>query len=395
MTPGLPLLRLALATLILSSLSATANAQASLNVTLEPYLAEYNLPALAAAVVKDGEIVVAGAVGTRKLGARIPVNLDDRFHLGSDTKAMTALLAAMFVEEGKLKWGSTVGDVFPEFSEKMDPGLRRVTLEQLLSHTGGLPGDEEDLQQTEALFNKAMLQPGNLDDMRYWVVKEWAGGAHGTEPGARFVYSNLGYLLAGAMLERVAGRSWEEMINDRIFAPLGLRTAGFGPQATLGRVDAPLGHATTDGKIKVLLAGPNGDNPAVLGPAGTAHMSALDFARSAGWNAGGGRRGPKLISEETMTKLRTPVVSLSKPKNPPPGTPSGGRYALGWGEVTVDWAPEPLVYHGGSNGMNLALIFISPGRDFAMVMVTNIGGTRANEGLFAVAASLYAQYVAK
>jgi len=267
-----------------------------------------------------------------------------------------------------------------------------VTLEQLLSHTGGLPGDDEDLPEMEALINKSMLQAGNLDDMRYEMVKEWAGRAHRTEPGARFVYSNLGYVLAGAMLERVAGRTWEEMITDRVFTPLGLRTAGFGPQAAIGRVDAPLGHATTDGKIKALLAGPNADNAAILGPAGTAHMSVLDFARWAGWNAGGGRRGPKLIPDEAMAKLRTPLIAFPTPKNPPPGTPSGGRYALGWGEVTVAWAPEPLVYHGGSNGMNLALIFLRPERDFAMVIVTNIGGTKANDGLFAVAASLYAKY---
>src|SRR6266849_3624218 len=76
--------------------------------------ARSELPALAAAVVKDGKIVAVGAVGTRKAGATAPVTVHDRFHLGSDTKAMTALLAAMFVEEGKLRWDTTVAAVFPE-----------------------------------------------------------------------------------------------------------------------------------------------------------------------------------------------------------------------------------------------------------------------------------------
>lgn len=93
--------------LTLACVTGAVHAQTSLNQELEPYLSQYELPALAAAVVKDGKIIAAGAVGTRRAGANIPVTLQDRFHLGSDTKAMTALLAAMFVEQGKLRWNST------------------------------------------------------------------------------------------------------------------------------------------------------------------------------------------------------------------------------------------------------------------------------------------------
>src|SRR5215212_2418790 len=104
----------------------------SLDPVLQPYLVRYDLPAVAAAVVRNGTVVAAGAVGTRRAGTDTPVTVSDRFHIGSDTKAMTALLAAMFVEEGRLRWDSTVGEVFPELAATMDAGLRRVTLEQLL-----------------------------------------------------------------------------------------------------------------------------------------------------------------------------------------------------------------------------------------------------------------------
>src|SRR4051794_22813049 len=140
-------IRAAAVVAILSALcagaSGAARAPLSLDATLSPFLARYELPALAAAVVKDGEIIAVGAVGTRKAGADLPVTVNDRFHLGSATKAMTALLAGMLVDEGKLRWNSTVADLFPELVEKMDPGLRRVTLEQLLSHTSGVPADNE------------------------------------------------------------------------------------------------------------------------------------------------------------------------------------------------------------------------------------------------------------
>lgn len=89
--------------------SSTAATPANLNAVLQPHLARFSLPALAAAVVKEGEIVAAGAVGTRQAGTRIPVTLDDRFHLDSDTKAMTSLLAGMLVEQEASHRGDSHG----------------------------------------------------------------------------------------------------------------------------------------------------------------------------------------------------------------------------------------------------------------------------------------------
>jgi CubicO group peptidase (beta-lactamase class C family) len=163
-------------------------------------------------------------------------------------------------------------------------------------------------------------------------------------------------------------------------------------QISPGKIDAPLGHSIVDGKVKALLAGPNGDGPPIIGPAGIAHMSILDFARWAGWNAGEGKRKPALVKPETMRKLPTPVISMPEKKNAAPGTPSGGRYAFGWGELTVDWASDPLIYHGGSNEMNLAHIWIDTKRDLAIVIVTNIGGPKANEALVALARELYKKF---
>src|SRR5665213_2202462 len=143
---------------------------ASLNALLRPYLSRYSLPALGAAVVRGGVIVAAGAVGVRRAGSDIAVTIDDRFHIGSDTKAMTALLAAMFVEQGALRWDSTVGGVFPELAATMDPALRGVTLTQLLSHSSGLPSDSDAFNQ---LLVQSFAQDGlNLNELRYWLVQQ-------------------------------------------------------------------------------------------------------------------------------------------------------------------------------------------------------------------------------
>jgi len=102
-----------------------------------------------------------------------------------------------------------------------------------------------------------------------------------------------------------------------------------------------------------MLADPNGDNPLVIGPAGTMHMSVLDFAKWVAWHAGEGKRPPVLVSPDIVKKLHTPVIDTGVLENTRPGTPKTGKYALGWGQVTVDWAPAPVMTHSGSNGMNL------------------------------------------
>lgn len=388
------LFTLPLFTLLLALLAAApAPARpASLNAQLQPYLKKYNLPALAAAVVKDGKIVAAGAVGSRRAGQDIPVTINDRFHLGSDTKAMSALLAAMAVERGLLRWDSTPGQVFPELAATMDHGFRDLTLERLLSHTSGLPADNEEFMESVLA---AEAGDGNLDEMRARLLAYWSKKPLASAPGQKFQYSNLGYTIAGAMVERAYGSTWEELICGKIFDALGLASAGLGPQSSLGRVDAPLPHRIIGGKLKPVLAGPDADNPALIGPAGTAHMSILDFARWAGWNAGQGRRRPSLISAAAIKKLQTPVADLPAPPRPAPGRPPGGRYGLGWGQLTVGWAPRPLVYHGGSNTRNIAQIWLDPAQDLAIVTAVNVAGPKADAALFALAPLLYKEFSGK
>jgi len=370
---------------------AHTRAPASLDDLLRPYLSRYSLPALAAAVVRGGIIVGAGAVGTRRSGTTSPVTVGDRFHIGSDTKAMTALVAAMFVEQGALRWDSTVGSIFTELAAPMDPGLRDVTLQQLLSHSSGLPSDNDAFG---LLLTQSFAQEGlNLDELRYWLVQRASKQPLATKPGTTFAYSNLGYMIVGAMLERTGKRTWEELIVERVFDPLRLKSAGFGPQSSLGRVDAPLGHITReDGTLKPMLAGPNGDNPAIMGPAGVVHLSILDFAVWAGWNAAEGSRAPALVHPETVRKLHTKIIEVPPPPNAPPGTPARGGYGMGWGILKLSYVPEPVITHDGSNTMNLASIVIQPAQDFGMVLATNVSGTKANDALRAATEELFTRF---
>ena len=136
----------------------------------------------------------------RVLGRPDKVALADRFHIGSDTKAMTATLAGMLVDEGKLAWTTTIGEALG--SEGVHPELAAVTLDQLLSHASGLPSDNAEL--LKIYFSADALQ-FNIAENRLAAFAKMKGKPPATKPGAEFHYSNFGYMVAGLMVERAAG----------------------------------------------------------------------------------------------------------------------------------------------------------------------------------------------
>lgn len=389
------LLALALQVLVsvlgIMTMQASASAQETdLHNYLDTVRTEFGLPALAAAVVKDGNVVAAAATGTRVHGGSVPVTIDDRFHLGSNTKAMTATLAGMLVEDGALAWDSRVGEVLGEDIKGMSPSLANATLEQLLSHSSGIPSDTEEM--IELYFSNTAFEE-NLVQHRLHTLDAWKHNELVVPEGSPFQYSNFGYIIAGIMLEKVSGTPWETLMHERIFAPLGMDGAGLGAQATYGLIDAAVGHRVApDGSITPMLWGPAADIPPVMAPAGNAHMSILDYAKWAGWNAGRAERGPQLLAPATLAYIQAEHVQTPVRENPPPGTPSTGGYGLGWGIVAFEWADEPLLTHNGSNSMNLARIVVDTDRDLAIVVTTNFPGGDANTAAGAVIEYLYTLY---
>lgn len=372
------------------SLLLQSSAIDDLSPELEAIRKEFDLPAIAAVMTQDGKIIAEGVAGTRRLHSDIPATLDDRFHLGSDTKAMTALLAAMLVEKGKLRWDLTLAEAFPEYLEKIPEPLRNATLEQILSHSSGLPGDNEELFK---IYYDSIEYNRPLPQQRLWVIEQALKLPPAGKPGEQFVYSNLGYIVAGSIIERAAGKSWEELMHERIFTPLGLTSAGLGPQSSLGLIDAPIPHFTEDGEIFPMLGGPSADVPAVMGPAGNAHMSPRDFARWAAWHAAVGKRNPALVSPKSVEKLHTPVIETPPRMEERPGTPRMGRYALGWGIIRFPWEPEKdFLMHGGSNSMNLAWIIVRPEEDRSLVLMTNIGGQNADRAFQKLSGELWKKF---
>jgi CubicO group peptidase (beta-lactamase class C family) len=345
--------------------------------TLETIRVKHKFPALAAAVVVDGKIVTTNAVGFRKHGGTEAVTVNDKFHIGSVTKSMTATVAAMLVEQGKISWTTTIGESFPDDGEELHPDYRRVTLEQLLAHRGGAPGSAP-----KVLWIKAWNASGPPAEQRLEFVRGILARKPEARPGTRKIYSNQGYAIAGVMLEKAAGKPWEALMRSMLFEPLGMDTAGFGAPATPGEVDQPWGH--TKGLftgIEPVPPGPRADNPSAIGPAGTVHCSLPDLAAYAAFHMAGERGEGKLLKAETFKKLHAPVGE--------------DDYALGWVVLEREWAGGRALMHNGSNTMFYIVVWMAPERNCAVIVATNAGVDAAFAGCDEAARKLIQQFFPK
>jgi CubicO group peptidase (beta-lactamase class C family) len=338
---------------------ATNPAPNDVSALLAPIIQKHDVPGMAAAVVSKGDIVALGVAGVHTRGKPEKIAITDRFHLGSDTKAFTAMLCGILVDEGKLKWSQTLGETFPELKKTMDPQWQAVTLEQLLHHRGGAPGD---LAKDE-LWAKLWQHKGTPTSARRALLLGVTSKPPEAPPGTKFIYSNAGYAIAGHMAEKVTGKSWEDLVREKIFRPLGMSTAGFGPPGTKAKNDQPRGHKADGTPVE---PGPEADNPVAIGPAGIIHCCIADWAKFAIANLPSAKI--KLVKPETLEKLHTPV---------PPGA-GEQPYAMGW--IVADnqpWAGGPALTHAGSNTMWMAVAWLAPGKDFAVLVACNQANAEA------------------
>jgi CubicO group peptidase (beta-lactamase class C family) len=353
----------------------------SLDAILEPIRAKHGLPALAGAIVRGGEVVAIGAVGVRRAGGEEKVTVDDLWHIGSCTKSMTATLCAVLVEQGTMRWDMTIAEVFPELAGTMHEGYRGVTLEQLLTNRGGVPTSLD----AGGLWGQLFMFGGSPTEARRLLLRSVTSRAPSPEPGT-FMYSNGGFSIAGHMAEEVMGKSYEELMQELVFAPLGITTAGFGAprgEGGGGEADQPWGHRVGRagrGGAGVPPDSRGSDNPAAISPAGRVHLSMQDWARYVAAHLRGDPENPHaaavLVKGETYGKMHTPAAG------------EGVEYAMGWGRLARPWGGGEVLTHNGSNTMWFAVTWIAPKKDFAVLVACNRGGDAAEEACDEVAGAL-------
>lgn len=363
------LCRLLALILLPASGAALGAAPDDLSPMLRERLDEHpQLPSLCAVVVVGGEVRGAGAAGVRKRGDETPVLVDDKFHIGSCTKSMTATLAAALVEDGEIGWDATLGESLREL--RPSEGFAKATLAQMLTNTGGFPGEPP-----ADAWGAAWRARGSLTEQRRRFVGAVTKEDPAYPPGSGHAYSNQGFAAAGLMLEDAAGKSWEDLLRERLFKPLGMTSAGFGaPAGAAAKPDQPWGH---DADGRPVPPGPRADNPAAIAPAGAVHCSLPDLARYAIFHLRG-QPAPVLKSDASMKRLHTPVSN---------------DYAMGWLVTERPWAHGVALTHMGSNTMFTTVIWIAPGRGFAAIVATNIGSSVAAGACDQVVGDLIGRYL--
>lgn len=278
-------------------------------------------PAIGLVVWKPGAEPQIVVDGRRSVDSEEPVTADDPWHFGSITKSMTATLVARLVERGAVGWDDTVeewlGPIVPEMRAEYGP----ATFRHLLSHRAGL-------QANIPVWNFGAF--GQHPDDGIAERLRWIRIALAQEPigplEESFLYSNDGYVVAGAMLEEATGKTFEELLRQEVFEPLGIEGAGFGapPEAS-----APRGHVLAEDGSGRRPVPDDADNPAPIGPAGRVHMPLAGIAR---YLAAHATRDPEFLGADSWATLQEP--------------PFGGNYALGW--IVMD---ESTRWHNGSNTM--------------------------------------------
>lgn len=303
-------------------------------------------PAMGAAAQRRGGQMLSWATGLRRIDRPDHLGLEDRWHLGSITKSMTATLVGLLVEAGQLNWSDTLAVLLGDVAPDMRPEYRAVTLRHLASHRSGLPGNIP----VEQLLRFSRENPDPREERIAYTRLALAMPPHGPAE-ATFEYSNNGYVILGSIIERRLGKTWEAVITERLFEPLKLSSAGFGAPDLAGAAQ-PSGHAAgPDGTLHAFPAsGATSDNPAVLGPAGRVHMTLQDLITYLAAH----RDQAPLLTPQTWKTLHTP--------------PFGGDYAMGW-----IVRPNGMLWHNGSNTLWYAMAAFHPGQGVAAAGATNDG----------------------
>ena len=346
--------------------------QIDLKEVLAPVVSSNPLPALAAIVFDDQKVIASGAIGVRKFGDPTLVTIEDSFHLGSCTKAMTATLAARIVERGDISWTTTVKEALG--LQNVDSALENITLLELMSHTAGMPASLKNQPPGlwKYLYYNNTWQKGAKGRADRLKVAELLFSATPAQAVGSYKYSNAGFMIAGAMLEAATDTEWEDLMRTELFKPLGMKNCGFGPAARPDKVDQPWPHKLGNDKpllVTPLIRAPESwDNPRSLGPAGTVSCTISDWAKFGQLHLGD---GGDYISTESMSKLHE-VRNAS------------ARSALGWYSYRRSWAGGTALSHTGSNLFNFAIVWISPTKKKGVMVATNIGDGKTRGKIFKI-----------
>ncbi|WP_292038514.1 MULTISPECIES: serine hydrolase [unclassified Brevundimonas] len=353
---------------------AAANDDTSLAQKFDAYVQKClaawpDQPAVSVSLVKDGQTLLAKGYGTRIKGQNAPVDEHTLFAIASNSKNVTAACLGMLVDEGKVKWDEPVKAYLPEFTLSDPVIAERITVRDTLSHRAGFGLGAGDL----------LFWP-NSDRSRADVLRQAAFVPIEDGFRANYHYCNLMFVVAGAIIERMSGLTWEEFVQTRVFNPLGMTDSV--PLARLadasksalphGRIGPPLRYQGEMQQIAQSIAEVwNWDNAAA---AGGICASAHDWAKWIALRLNNGEMadGSRLFSEAVAKEMYKPNIIVSSSEGPTAALPNraiASTYALGL--QVQDYRGERIATHGGGSPGGISATVLIPGRKTGFSVFTN------------------------
>jgi CubicO group peptidase (beta-lactamase class C family) len=315
-------------------------------------------PGLAIAVVKDDSIVLMKGYGTRTMGKNEPVDEHTMFAIGSSSKAFTATLVAMLVDQGKMKWDDPATTYLPGL-QLYDPYVsRELTVRDLLTHRSGLArGDvmwyATDYNRDEILRRVRFLKPT-------WSVR------------SHFGYQNIMFLAAGQAAARAAGTTWDDLVRERIFSPLGMTESNTSIRELAGKTNVATPHTDVNDTL-MIVPWHNIDN---IGPAGSINSNVSDMIKWVRFQLAQGKVGGKsLVSASALGETHTAQMTIPVGADARQLNPYTHLEAYGMGWFLQDYRGRELDQHGGNiDGMS-AMVAIMPEEKIGLVILTNANGS--------------------
>jgi D-alanyl-D-alanine carboxypeptidase len=319
---------------------------------LREYRDEYGIPGVAAVVVTSESILSIATDGVRKLGELDSIQIDDKFHIGSNTKAVTGFVAGALVEKGLISWDTRILDIFPEFAESSKDVYKDKTLKDLLSHRARIK---------PFMSGQEFAQLPEFEGSKIERRKAFAGWLLQQEPVEidtvrGYQYSNAGYGIASAMLEKVSGKSWEQLMAEELFEPLGID----GKIGWPGFEDAnqPWGHYFETDSERVFPHDPHDEYqiPDICSAAGDVSMSIRDYAKFLQVNLHGLSGKDTILMAVTYEFLHPCIDSTL-------------QYGIGWG--LREHEGYKVSRHNGSAGTFYCTALIFREKDLALGVMMN------------------------
>lgn len=356
-----------------SSSSGTVRPPDDLSDALAATAHTFELPAVAAMVFKNDRVLASGATGVRKQGESASASVDDVWELGSCVKAMTATLVAAAVDAGKLSFDDTLPKLFPDAN--VHPSLAVVTLDAVLQHHGGF-----DRDPPKALLDKAAASK-DVAAARAALVRELLAKPAAHTPGT-YSYSNAGYLVIAAALERALGKPYEAAMRERVFTPLGMSSCGFGsptsPDRPNSSASAVAGHVLKEGHMVPARPEQEPRLAPVLAPTSAAYCTLGDWAKFLRVHLRIPQGTETIVSRASLARLHTPAFDK--------------KTVAGFYLESAEWAGPGALRQFGTSGSYYSIAWLAPAKGLIYVMVTNAETASTPEAADKTLAPLFARY---